>query len=242
MPAPLGFLFDASQVAPAAEASFGPIPDADYNCVIKEAARVPFKDYAEYPPEQITADMTQLKLVFEIEEGPMKGRLGWKYLGLWNTDAQKCGMAHSDFSSICRAVNVIQVQDAEQLVGRKCCVFFKKQKDSDNSNLRNFKPYAGPAVATAPMGTPAMGFAPAAPGFAPAAPAAPAALAPAPAPLVPPPGMQPNFVMPGQQTQQFAPPMAPAPVAAPQFQPPTAPPGFVPGMAPGFAPGMVPGR
>lgn len=233
MPAPLGFLFDANTVAPTAP--MGAVPAGTYNVTISSVETKALKN---------DESQHQLEMTFEIIDGEFKGRKAWVYLNLWNPDEQKRAMAHGDFSAICRAVNVIQVQDAELLCNRPLTCDFKfvkgtEQYPNDKNQLRNFKPYAGPAVATAPMGAPAMGFASAAPGF---APAAPAALAPAPAPLAPPPGMQPNFAMPGQQTQQFAPPMAPAPVAAPQFQPPTAPPGFVPGMAPGFAPGMVPGR
>ena len=213
MPAPLGFLFDASQVAPTAP--MGAVPAGTYNVQIIAAEMKQLKnDVSQY----------QLELTFEIVDGEFKGRKAWVYLGLHNPDEQKRGMAHSDFSAICHAVNVIQITDGEQLCGRPLTCDFKlvkgtEQYPNDKNQLRNFKPYTGPAapVATAP------GFAPTAPTL----PQAPASFAQAPAPLAPPPAMPQGFALPGQQTApQFAPP---APPQA-QFAPP----------APGFAPPAPP--
>lgn len=217
MPAPLGFMFNAAAVEPTAP--MGAVPAGTYNVQLEEAKVIPVKS---------DASQSQYELTFGIIDGQYKGRKGWMYLNIHNPDEQKRGMAQSDLSSICRAVNVIQLTDMDQLCGRPLTCDFKlvkgtEQYPDDKNKLRNFKPYAGPAVpvATAP------GFAPQAP----MVPQAPASFAPAPAPLAPPPAMPQGFVLPGQQTApQFAPPApgyAPAPVQG--FAPP-APPSGMPGV------------
>lgn len=225
MPTPLGFLFDASQVAPTAP--MGAVPAGAYNVQITSAVMKPLKN---------DASQSHLELTFEIIDGQYKGRKGWVYLNLHNPDEQKRAMAHGDFSSICRAVNIIQITDAEQLCGRPLTCDFKlvkgtEQYPDDKNQLRNFKPYAGPA---APVAT-ASGL--------PSAPAAPAPVAFAqPAPLAAPPAMPQGFPMPGQQTQGFAPPAPP--MASPAGYAPPAPAGFAPPPAPGMlmAPWGQPGR
>lgn len=223
MHAPLGFTFNAAAVEPTAP--MGAVPAGTYNVMVEKAELIPVKS---------DASQSQYELEFVIIDGQYKGRKGWMYLNIHNPDEQKRAMAQGDLSAICRAVNVIQLNDMTQLCGRPLTCDFKlvkgtEQYPDDKNKLRNFKPYAGSAgapVATAP-GLPG-GFVPAAPGFAPMAPTlpqAPASFAPA-APLAPPPTMPQGFQVPGQQTAQFAPPMAPAP-AAPmqqqQFAPPAPP-------------------
>lgn len=225
MPAPLGFMFNAAAVEPTAP--MGAVPAGTYNVQLEDAKVIPVKS---------DASQSQYELTFVIIDGQYKGRKGWMYLNIHNPDEQKRAMAQADLSAICRAVNVIQLNDMEQLCGRPLTCEFKlvkgtEQYPDDKNKLRNFKPYAGPAAAS-PVAT-APGFAPTAPTL----PQAPASFAQAPAPLAPPPAMPQGFALPGQQTApQFAPP---APPQA-QFAPPVAPaPAYAP-PAPGFAPPAPP--
>ena len=218
MPAPLGFMFNAAAVEPTAP--MGAVPEATYNVQIEDAKVIPVST---------DASQSQYELTFVIIDGPYKGRKGWMYLNIHNPDESKRAMAQADLSAVCRAVNVIQLNDMEQLCGRPLTCEFKlvkgtEQYPDDKNKLRNFKPYAGPATAS-PVAT-APGFAPTAPTL----PQAPASFAQAPAPLAPPPAMPQGFALPGQQTApRFAPPAPPqaqfAP-PAPGFAPPTPPSGM----------------
>lgn len=225
--APLGFRFNAAAVEPTAP--MGAVPAGTYNVQLDEVKLIPVKS---------DASQSQYELAFVIIDGPYKGRKGWIYLNIHNPDEQKRAMAQADLSAICRAVNVIEIDDMGQLLGRPMTCDFKlvkgtEQYPDDKNKLRNFKPYAGPAASVA---TPGFASAPQAP----MVPQVPGAFASAPAPLAPPPAMPQGFALPGQQTAPgFAPPasvitqpavlVAPAPQYAPPapgFAPPAPPPGM----------------
>lgn len=56
-----------------------------------------------------------LALEFDILDGPHKGRKLWDRLNLDNPNAQAVEIAQRTLSSICHAVNVLQITDSEAL-------------------------------------------------------------------------------------------------------------------------------
>lgn len=192
--------FDANAIQP--DTSFEPIPAGWYNAVIDESEMKPTRD----------GSGAYLALRFNIIDGQYAGRKVFTRLNLRNQNPVAQDIAQKQLSTICHAVNVLNVQDSSQLHALPMQIRVKVTNDPtgqyDPSNeISGYKAVGasnGQGVA-APLAAPA---APAAP-VAPVAPAAPVA----PQPQAQPAGTwQPPANAP-QQWQQPAQPVAPQAVA-----------------------------
>lgn len=194
--------FDANAIQP--DTSFEPIPAGWYNAVIDESEMKPTRD----------GSGAYLALRFNIIDGQYAGRKVFTRLNLRNQNPVAQDIAQKQLSTICHAVNVLNVQDSSQLHALPMQIRVKVTNDPtgqyDPSNeISGYKAVGlgnGQGVA-APLAAPAAPVAPVAP-VAPAAPAAP---------------QQPagTWQPPANAPQQWAQPVAPqatAPAApAPQW-------------------------
>lgn len=205
--------FDANTIQP--DTSFDPIPAGWYNAIIDESEMKPTRD----------GSGAYLALRFNIIEGQYAGRKVFTRLNLRNQNPVAQDIAQKQLSSICHAVNVLQLQDSSQLHALPMQIRVKVTNDptgqyEPSNEISGYKAVGagnGQGVA-APLAAPAYA-APVAP-TAPVAPVAPAALA-APQPQAQPASTwQPpaNAPQQWQQPAQTAQPVAPQAVApAPQW-------------------------
>ena len=216
--ASLGATFNAMDVEPSA--GFGVVPAGEYNVKIVDT---------EFKPTQ--AGPRALSVKMEILDGKYKGQRLFDNLNLENDNPKARDIAIKTLSAICRATNVLQLADTEQLHNIPMTVKVKlepaKGEYPEKNVIQKYSAYAGASV-----GVPSVAPAVAAPAVAP-----PAAFAPPPpqqwaqpAPQVAPPAQQ--APVPQAAPQWAAPPV---PQAAPQWAAPPvqqAPPVQVPQAAP----------
>lgn len=224
------FTFDASQVAPN---SFEIVPAGWYNVIITDAEMAPTKKEGGQ----------MLKMTLEVQDGPHKGRKLFDRLNLVNENPKAVEIAFRTLSSICHAINRIQIQDLEQIKGvpmlAKVKVTAPTQDYESSNEIKMYKACDGtpscsdpsPTVSAAPPAA-----SPAAGGW--ATPQAPAAPAQAPGGWAAPPAAAPAYAPPGPPAQQSwaqppqAPPAAPPPQQTWQQPPPGAPTWAAPGAPP----------
>lgn len=219
--------FDANAIQP--DTSFDPIPAGWYNAIIDESEMKPTRD----------GSGAYLALRFNVIDGQYAGRKVFTRLNLRNQNPVAQDIAQKQLSSICHAVNVLNVQDSSQLHALPLQIRVKVTNDptgqyEPSNEISGYKAIgaANGQGAAAPLAAPAYS-APAAP-VAPVAPATPVApvqpqTAPAGGTWQPPANAQQQWVQPAQPapvapvTQQQA---APAPQWAngtPTQPAPTAP-------------------
>lgn len=117
--------FDANTVPP--RQSFSPLPVGNYIAVIKDSRNRPTRDGAgQY-----------LEVMFEIAEGPSKGRKLWANLNLWHANPQAVQYAKAELASICRAVGVLAPRDSTELHGRYLLVTVGMRSRHDTKELTN---------------------------------------------------------------------------------------------------------
>lgn len=194
--------FDANAIQP--DTSFEPIPAGWYNAVIDESEMKPTRD----------GSGAYLALRFNIIDGQYAGRKVFTRLNLRNQNPVAQDIAQKQLSTICHAVNVLNVQDSSQLHALPMQIRVKVTNDPtgqyDPSNeISGYKAVGagnGQGVA-APLAAPAAPVAP----VAPVAPAAPQA--------------QPagTWQPPANAPQQWQQPAQPAQPVAPQAVAPAAP-------------------
>lgn len=95
--------FDANAIQP--DTSFEPIPAGWYNAVIDESEMKPTRD----------GSGAYLALRFNIIDGQYAGRKVFTRLNLRNQNPVAQDIAQKQLSTICHAVNVLNVQDSSQL-------------------------------------------------------------------------------------------------------------------------------
>ena len=160
--------FNAEAIEPQQE--FTPIPAGRYNAIITDS------DIKE--TKSGTGQM--LHLTWKITDGPMANRLVFDRINIVNQNPTAEEIGQRQFSTLCRAVGVMQVSDTQQLHGIPCVirVAIKIDKTGQYPDSNDVKDYrqAGSVAPTAHA--PASGFA--APGAATPTPP-PAAKAAAPA-------------------------------------------------------------
>lgn len=196
--------FDANAIQP--DTSFEPIPAGWYNAVIDESEMKPTRD----------GSGAYLALRFNIIDGQYAGRKVFTRLNLRNQNPVAQDIAQKQLSTICHAVNVLNVQDSSQLHALPMQIRVKVTNDPtgqyDPSNeISGYKAVGagnGQGVA-APLAAPT----------APAAPVAPATPA-APQPQAQPAG---TWQPPANAPQQWQQPAQPAQPVAPQAVAPAAP-------------------
>lgn len=196
--------FDANAIQP--DTSFEPIPAGWYNAIIDESEMKPTRD----------GSGAYLALRFNIIDGQYAGRKVFTRLNLRNQNPVAQDIAQKQLSSICHAVNVLNVQDSSQLHALPMQIRVKVTNDPtgqyDTSNeISGYKAVGasnGQGVA-APLAAPA----------APVAPVAPATPA-APQPQAQPAG---TWQPPANAPQQWQQPAQPAQPVASQAVAPAAP-------------------
>lgn len=97
--------FDASTVDP--NDSFDPIPAGWYNAIIDDTEMKPTRD----------GSGQYLQIRFSVIDGEYANRKVFTRLNLKNNNPVAQEIAYKDLSAICRAVNVIRVEDTQQLHG-----------------------------------------------------------------------------------------------------------------------------
>lgn len=217
--------FDANAIQ--TDTSFDPIPAGWYNAIIDESEMKPTRD----------GSGAYLALRFNVIDGQYAGRKVFTRLNLRNQNPVAQDIAQKQLSSICHAVNVLNVQDSSQLHALPLQIRVKVTNDptgqyEPSNEISGYKAIgaangqgAAAPLAAAPLAAPAY-TAPAAP-VAPVAPAAPVApVQPQTAPAgtwQPPANAQQQWAQPAQPAQPQA---APAPQwanGAPTQPAPTAP-------------------
>jgi hypothetical protein len=185
--ASLGATFNAMDVEPSA--GFGAVPAGEYNVKIVDT---------EFKPTQ--AGPRALSVQMEILDGKYKGQRLFDNLNLENANPKARDIAIKTLSAICRATNVLQLADTEQLHNIPMTVKVKlepaKGEYPEKNVIQKYSAYVGASV-----GVPSVAPAVAAPAVAP-----PAAFAP------PPPQQW------AQPAAQVAPQVAAPPVAQPWAQ------------------------
>lgn len=205
--------FDANAIQP--DTSFDPIPAGWYNAIIDESEMKPTRD----------GSGAYLALRFNVMDGQYAGRKVFTRLNLRNQNPVAQDIAQKQLSSICHAVNVLNVQDSSQLHALPLQIRVKVTNDptgqyEPSNEISGYKAIgaANGQGAAAPLAVPAY--------TAPAAPVAPVQpqTAPAGGTWQPPANAQQQWAQPAQPaTQQQA---APAPQWAngtPTQPAPTAP-------------------
>lgn len=150
--------FDANAIQP--DTSFEPIPAGWYNAVIDESEMKPTRD----------GSGAYLALRFNIIDGQYAGRKVFTRLNLRNQNPVAQDIAQKQLSTICHAVNVLNVQDSSQLHALPMQIRVKVTNDPtgqyDPSNeISGYKAVGagnGQGVA-APLAAPVAPAAPAAP-------------------------------------------------------------------------------
>lgn len=102
--------FDARTVEP--NKALDPIPPDWYAVQIVKSEAKPTKDSTPAAPAGY------LELTLEVVFGPHKGRKLFDRLNLQNANAQTVEIAKGTLSAICRATNVIQLTNTDQLHGK----------------------------------------------------------------------------------------------------------------------------
>ena len=117
--------FDASRVDPTAP--LDPVPAGEYLAVVVES---------EFKPTKAN-DGRFLELKFQIIDGPYQGRNVWARLNLENKNDTAVKIAKAELSAICRAVNIMQPRDSQELHNLPLIVVVKLKKRKDTDELSN---------------------------------------------------------------------------------------------------------
>jgi len=125
--------FDATEVEPSGDRSA--LPAGEYKMVCIES---------EYKPTK-AGNGKYLQLVFEVVDGPHKGRRVWERLNLVNPNQTAVEIARQTLSAICRAVGVLQPRDSAQLHSIPLTVKVKvKEYNGDYTNeISGYKKLSG---------------------------------------------------------------------------------------------------
>lgn len=117
--------FNAAEVEPST--GFAPIPAGDYAAVITE----------DEMKETRNGKGRYLQFTFEIIEGEYSGRKLWTRLNLENENMEAVKIARADLSAICRAVNVMQLQDTVQLHNLPLVISVRLKKNKETEEMQN---------------------------------------------------------------------------------------------------------
>lgn len=117
--------FNANEVAPAS--SFDPVPAGKYVAAIIGSERKPTKaGTGEY-----------LELIFELLDGPHRGRRVWARLNIENPNPKAVQIARGELSSLCRAVGVMEPRDSVELHNLPLCIKVTCKKRPDTGEIDN---------------------------------------------------------------------------------------------------------
>jgi hypothetical protein len=120
-----GAAFDATKVEPAT--GFDPIPRGRYlSCIEKSEMKTTRDGYGQY-----------LELAFKVLDGEYSGRVVFARLNLVNQNPKATEIAYREFSALCRACGVLQVQDSAELHSRPLIIQVELENGQDkNGNPR----------------------------------------------------------------------------------------------------------
>ncbi|WP_426287482.1 DUF669 domain-containing protein [Luteibacter sp. E-22] len=153
-----------------AQADLGKLPTGEYLAVITDSDMKPTNDNTgEY-----------LELIYEVIDGPLKGRKHWERLNLKNASAQTVEIANRQFASLREAIGVPNPRDSQELHNKPHIIrveFYPagslytsgsrkgKSRDRDEATIKSWKKHEGalPAGGTAPSSAPAANNQPASP-------------------------------------------------------------------------------
>lgn len=136
------FSFNASEVEPST--GFALIPAGDYVAVVNDADL----------QENKAGNGRFIKLEFEIVEGEYAGRKLWTNLNVEHPNAEAVKIARAELSAICRAVNVMNLSDTQQLINIPLLVTVGSKKVKGSDDVVNvIKKYA-PKPSYAPNASP----------------------------------------------------------------------------------------
>lgn len=117
--------FDATQVEPSS--GFSPIPAGKYVAVITD----------DEMKDTRNGSGRYLQLTFEIVEGEYSGRKLWARLNLENANMEAVKIARADLSAICRAVNVMKLQDTVELHNLPMVITVRLKKNKETDEMQN---------------------------------------------------------------------------------------------------------
>jgi hypothetical protein len=117
--------FNANEVEPSV--GFDPIPAGKYLAVITESEMKATK----------AGTGQYLELVFEVAEGPYKGRKLWDRLNIHNPNKTAEQIAKGQLSALCRAVGVMEPRDSVELHGLPLTITVVQKTRSDTGEPSN---------------------------------------------------------------------------------------------------------
>ena len=127
---------------------FDVLPAGDYDVVIVESSVKPTK----------SGKGSYLELKFQVITGPHQNRFLWDRLNIDNESEKAQAIARGQLSAICRAVNVLSVNDSHELHMKPLKATVKVGKDSDGNptnEIRAYKPrHANGGTPAAPIAPP----------------------------------------------------------------------------------------
>lgn len=132
--------FDASTVPE--QQDFSALPEGQYVVIATTSEMKPNK----------AGNGQYLKFVFEVLDGPMKGRKLWARMNLVNPNQTAVEIAQRELAAFCRAVGVIKPNDSSELHNKPVLVTVTCEKDDRNRETNEIKKYealSGMASATA---------------------------------------------------------------------------------------------
>lgn len=128
---------------------FEVLPAGDYDAVIVESQLKPTKN----------ADGQYLELKWQILTGPHKNRFLWSRLNIENKSEKAQAIGRGQLSAICRAVNVLSVNDSSELHMKPLKIVVKigdDGKGNPTNEIKGYKPrHANGGAPTAPPTAPA---------------------------------------------------------------------------------------
>ena len=154
------FGFDASQVPEQQE--FSALPEGQYAVIAISSEMKPTK----------AGTGQYLQIVFEVLDGPQKGRKLWARMNLVNPNQTAVEIAQRELAALCRAVGVIKPSDSAELHNKPLMVEVAVEVDDRRRESNVIKKYLPATGAPAPQPTGQSAFAP--PGQQPAPQPAPA--------------------------------------------------------------------
>jgi hypothetical protein len=121
--------FDATTVTPMS--NFDALPAGKYKVVISNSE----------VKENRSGTGSYLQLEFDVIEGEYANRKLWTRLNLWHSNSEAARIAASELSAICRAVNLLQVNDSSQLHNLPMIITVKCRKTPNDEIVNDIKSY-----------------------------------------------------------------------------------------------------
>jgi hypothetical protein len=128
--------FDATKIEPQGE--YKPFPAGEYRMVIVKSEK----------KQNSKKNGFYLEMVFQVIEGPHKGRKAISRLNIWNPSEVATRIANSELSAICHATGVMQPRASEQLHDIPMVVGIEIEERSDKAGQFNNVPKTFKKVGT----------------------------------------------------------------------------------------------